>query len=81
MGNTTANEELRTIEKKALAFYRHYVERHGLAPTQARLAEHLGVFPTAAKHIMISLQTKGHLEKKERITGLRLTLKGKRHPL
>jgi DNA-binding MarR family transcriptional regulator len=83
MPAATPNYELRTIEKKALAYYRSCVDKYGAPPSTAALAAHLGVVATGAKYILLCLGKKGFVEVKEegRVTRLRLTLKGKRHPL
>jgi len=78
-----ANLELTTRERAALAFYRSHVDEHGRPPTQRALAEHLGVYLSAAQYILRRLVDKRYLSRVSRpVTEYRLRLspKGRKAP-
>lgn len=78
---STRNEELTTVQKKALLFVQAYIEEHGKPPSIRVLGEHLGCFVSSAAATLKRLQDKGFLEKKaQRITEvrLRLSVKGRK---
>jgi predicted ArsR family transcriptional regulator len=78
MGRVT-NTELTTNEHKALCFYKEFLSQYKKAPTFRQIAEHLGVYPNAARWVIDKLKEKGHLvERPVTVMRLKVSAKGKK---
>jgi DNA-binding IclR family transcriptional regulator len=76
------NLELTTSERAALVAYDKFQQKHGAPPSLRGLAALLGVYPNAARHLLLNLKEKGYLrgtdtEATPRISTRRLALSAK----
>ncbi len=79
MGLKVTNTELTSNEKEALRFYADFLSRHKKAPTFRQIADHLGVYPNAARWVIDKLKEKGHLvERPVTVMRLKVSAKGKK---
>ena len=72
-------DNLTDVQKRLLAFFLDFLDRHGMAPSHREIAEELGFSGVrAATYHLGQLEAKGYLEREPRkARGVRLTDKGK----